>query len=553
MTRMLCVLAASFLAALSCGGPGGSSGLSILPVDYMDLPCDLDSLMPLDQASVRLSIGEYEPLALLLSARDAVEGARVRFSSLPDGVKATLYRVTEHRRRVRGGETVTPYFLEEAESVEMAAGARQVHYIVFKADPGTAPGKTDLQLNVAGTRIKVALEVYPFSLRDDPDYFFGAFCGARDVDIAPAHLADLKARGFDALQFFWGSVAVRLSNENGKLAVDFSRVDRWMEDFKAAGMRGPVVWSMGNDYRSHMENVLAGLFDLPKAEPRAVDGKTTDFADITNPRLNELVKELMTAIRDHSRERAWPEIVFIIYDEPTERLMDEHEDRYRFLKSFWPELRIYGVTMNRIQWARDIAHMTDIFVANGDFAEISALADSLGKSFWLYGSGSSRDAASLRHSYAWTPWKTSARASWFWAYNYSSGDPYDDFDGGLAETSASMVWPPRDPGGPLVFSVSWEGMRETADDMRYLRTLEWMLERSEHPRAAEITAELAQMKDDVPSGRTVRVEGGDAHDRVQVVSSRKYVEIFRRKVAGWIVEMLEVEPARYRGLRPGQN
>ena len=242
--------------------------------------------------------------------------------------------------------------------------------------------------------------------------------------------------------------------------------------------------------------------------------------------------------------------MFIIYDEPTERLMAEHEDRYRLLKSFWPELRIYGVTMNRIEWARDISHMVDIFVANGDFSEISALADSLGKTFWLYGSGSSRDAASLRHSYAWTPWKTGAGASWFWAYNYSNGDPYDDFDGNLAETTAGMVWPPREPDGPLVVSVSWEGMRESADDIRYIRTLEWMLSQIDSPRSAEISAELAGMKETVPYGRTMQVQGGDAHDRVQVVSSRKYVEIFRRKVAGWIKELQETGQSRYAGLTP---
>ena len=123
----------------------------------------------------------------------------------------------------------------------------------------------------------------------------------------------------------------------------------------------------------------------------------------------------MLAIKDHAKADDWPEIVFIIYDEPTERLMEEHEHRYQFIKSFWPELRIYGVTMNRIEWAEDIQHMVDIFVANGDFAEISQLGKHTAKPFWLYGSGSSRDGASLRHRYAWTAWAHDAGASWFWA------------------------------------------------------------------------------------------------------------------------------------------
>jgi hypothetical protein len=276
-----------------------------------------------------------------------------------------------------------------------------------------------------------------------------------------------------------------------------------------------------------------------------VDGKRKIFADISNPRLNELLKELMLAIREHARRMRWPELVFLIYDEPTERLMAEHENRYRFIKSFWPELRIYGVTMNRLEWARAIAHMVDIFVANGDFARIRGLADKTGKPFWLYGSAASRNAASLRHSMAWTPWKFRAEAAWFWAYNYSAGDPYDDFDGPLAESTASMVWPPRRPDGPLVFAVSWEGLREAADDTRYLQTLEWMLARAPGERSERVRAELAAMRESVPTGRFERVQGGDAHDRTQVLSTEKYVESFRRKVAGWILELLAAEPARF--------
>ena len=151
---------------------------------------------------------------------------------------------------------------------------------------------------------------------------------------------------------------------------------------------------------------------------------------------------------------------------------------------------------------------------------------------------------------AWTPWKFRAEATWFWAYNYSAGDPYDDFDGSLAESTARMVWPPRRPGGPLVFAVSWEGMREATDDMRYLQTLEWMLSRSAGEQSERIRTELAAMRESVPTGRFEQVQGGDAHDRVQALSTEKYVESFRRKVAGWILELLAAGRARFPEIVP---
>jgi len=550
MSMRLFFFTAVFFALLCCAPKGPGFKVSITAVDALDLPRPADSLDVLQEPGAAVAVGEYESIAFRLVSDGRLESVPLVLKGLPDGVSVETYRVTPHRRKLRRNREITsPYFLEKETSVTADSGGSEVYYLTFKPGEQAAAGKYRLRLEVAGAGAEFDLTVRPFKLIDDTGFFFGAFCGARDISITPAHLRDLSEHGFDALQFFWGSVSVGLENDNGKLKIDFSKVDQWMEDFKAAGMKGPVVWSMGNDSRSHMENRLAGLFDLPRAKPKTVGGKTTDFADIYNPRLNELVKQLMLAIKERAQAGNWPEIVFIIYDEPTERLMEEHENRYKFLKSFWPELQIYGVTMNRIEWAESMAHMVDIFVANGDFAEISDLGQRTGKPFWLYGSASSRDAASLRHRYAWTAWAHDAQASWFWAYNYGSNDLYDDFDGRLAESSASMVWPPRTPGGPLVFSVSWDGMREAADDIGYLKTLEWMLKQSSSARAGEIGAQLAEIKTAIPEGRTVRVLGGDEHDRVQVLEGRKYVAGLRESVAGWIAELLETEKDLYGRIR----
>ncbi|MBI5085373.1 MAG: hypothetical protein HZB13_12345 [Acidobacteria bacterium] len=532
------------LPAFSAVGDGAKP--MIRAVDYMDLPTAIESLQPLEEAEVSLALDEYEPLALVIHAKRELNSAALQVSGLPAGVSVKLYRLTEHTRvAVEGKERVVrePYFMEERAVIDQARGAKSAYYLVFRAQVDAHPGKYRPRLMLAGASLRVRLTVHPFRLRELGPFFYGAFCGRTDLSITRRHLADLHELGFDALQFFWGSLSVGLSNQAGKLGIDFSLTDRWMEDVKAAGMRGPIVWSLGNDSSSHLETLLAELFHLPMAPPAPNKcDKPKHFADIHNVKLNQLLKELLLAIRAHGREKQWPEIVILIYDEPTECLMAEHEDRYKFIKSFWPEVRIYGVTMNRIAWAEAIAHMVDIFVSNGDYARIRELADRSGKPFWMYSVISSRPAYDVRHTQAWLPWKFGAGGSWFWAYNYYAGNPYDDSDG-YAETTASVVWPAREEGGPLVYSVTWAGMREAVDDMRYLRTLEWMLAQSTSQRAGRIRGDLAAMRESIPKTQVLKPADGDENDKVEATISPKYVKDFRRRVAGWINEMFAAEPA----------
>ena len=91
-------------------------------------------------------------------------------------------------------------------------------------------------------------------------------------------------------------------------------------------------------------------------------------------------------------------------------------------------------------------------------------------------------------------------------------------------------------------------MREAADDMRYIRMLESMLDRSDSGLAGRIEDELERVRNSIPEGRAVQVLGGDAHDTVQQVEGRKYVAALRERVAGWISELLLEEPERFEDL-----
>ncbi len=518
-------LATGALAAAS------STHVKLQIVDRADLPCDIDAISPLDVPELSLALGEYEHLALLVTTAAPFGREQFHFRGLPRGVAVETRVATPHRRRLRGNQEATqPFLVEAAPSVDFQTPGKRVYWLTFHAGPQVKPGRHSATIRLRDASVPLTLTVHPFRLRRDPKVFYGAFCGAKDTEITPQHMVDLHQRGFDALQFFWGSVSVPIENDNGRTKVDFSRMDRWMSALQQAGMKGPVVWSLGNYISSHLENRLSEVFGIPRPAPVTRKRYTLNFSDIHNPELNRRLRDAMLAIRDQATAKKWPEIIFLIYDEPTIALMEEHENRYKFIKSFWPELRIYGVTMDRLALAESIAHMVDIFVSNGDFERISAFAAQTGKPFWLYGSASGNNEVALRRRYAWTAWAHNATAVWFWAYNYHAGDPYDDFDGRSADSSMSVVWPPRTPGGPLVYSVSWDGMREAVDDMAYIQTLEWVLGRSRSSRAREIQLELENIKQAVASATRE-----SATNRVE---AKQFVTRSRRSVAGWIEELL---------------
>jgi len=115
------------------------------------------------------------------------------------------------------------------------------------------------------------------------------------------------------------------------------------------------------------------LYDRPLAEKEPVHGRAARVARLDDEVINRAYKEGVRQFSALVKSKPdWPEIVLLPYDEPTERLMPEAALRYKQIKEVAPELRVYGVTMNRLRWAEQVAPISDILVCNGDFREIAA-------------------------------------------------------------------------------------------------------------------------------------------------------------------------------------
>jgi hypothetical protein len=78
-----------------------------------------------------------------------------------------------------------------------------------------------------------------------------------------------------------------------------------------------------------------------------------------------------------------------------------------------------------------------------------------------------------------------------WSYNYIMGSPYTDLDGNHNESA--YEFPPRGSrkGG---FSINLESMREGIDDLRYVLTLEKLIEEARRRNIPTDSAEAALAK-----------------------------------------------------------
>jgi hypothetical protein len=215
------------------------------------------------------------------------------------------------------------------------------------------------------------------------------------------------------------------------------------------------------------------------------------MAVLDDPRIEQRMVEAFQQLFEHAKTNDWPEIVILPYDEPTERLMNEHKRMVRLFRKHFPKVRLYGVTMNRLKWAEMVLD-TDILVTNGDWARIRALASEHKKQMWCYGSVTTAHGyAGCRWRYGLRPYAFGPDGMWFWCYNFHVADPWNEFDGFTPDSSWVIRWPPLAEGGASTETLAYEGLREATTDVRYAMTLEAALAARKDAKAERVRAAYA--------------------------------------------------------------
>jgi hypothetical protein len=504
-------------------------------------------------AAVTAARGEAEPLSLGVHALADLKGltvsvvppATARGIALPAGAVRVRYVEAAYIRGAsRGAKTavLTGLRVRPIEPLPLVRGTTRQFWIDVSvpasAGAGTYAGEILVE-SEGRPAIRRALSVHvrPYVLQEPSDRFIGAFC-ANAIVPGRETFADWKAHGVEGMLWFWSSLPWPMKTEQGRLTCDFSRTERIIDDRVAAGLTGPVVIALGNDSNGFYEQALCRLYERPLADKRSRGGRTARVARLDDAVINRAYKEGISQLGALVEKKPrWPELVLLHYDEPTERLMPEATLRYTQIKEAAPELRVYGVTMNRLSWAKLLVPISDILVCNGDYAEIAELGRATGKEVWGYsgaqavtGFGGGRFNMGLRL------YRYGLRGHWFWCYDFYVGDPWNEFDGFTGDANWVVAYP-GPTRGHHVPTLAWEGIREAYDDIRYAATLEKLLAERKGRRRNRIAAEYAALLAGLPQGRDRGAFPPDPdHAHAALPSYHRLTEL-RAKLTTWIDQL----------------
>jgi hypothetical protein len=536
-----------------------AAGAAIFVRDY-NLPIYPDSRVSDEElnapALVDAALGTIEPLSFAVHAIEDVQGVEVAVTALrgENGAElpAATVRVLEPAYiRSSGDRSAREAVLAHLRlwpnaPVDVAAGVNRQFWLDVDVPADAPPGEYagSIRVRSAGrpevTR-DVTVRVRSFELVEPDDWFLGSFMTLRPFSPDRDTLADFKRHGIDGMLWFYSESVWRIYRQGDSIVSYFYPLVRIVEDAMAVGMKGPIVIALGNDTVGFYEKRLCELFDRPLRPAEPVDGKTAQVASLDDEVINRLYVEGVRQLLEVAERRNWPEIIVLPYDEPTERLVPEGQHRYDLLKKAFPSLRIYGVTMNTLEWANDLAPMSDILVCNGQHAEIRELAIEKKKGYWGYsGATAVVGAGGARFNMGLRLWRYRMQAHWFWCYNFYSGHPWNEFAG-----IGNANWVTAYPGlraNTHIPTLAWEGIGQGCNDVRYAATLTKLLEEKAGPARDRIAAELDAFREAIPTGRDQTSfgagQGVDQDNFYATLPSYHRLTGLREKLVAWIEDLM---------------
>jgi hypothetical protein len=538
-----------------------AAGAAIFVRDY-NLPIYPESRISDEElqaaAQVEAARDEIEPLSFAVHAMDTLSGLTVDVSALTNADGAQLppvqvqvlepAYVRDPFRREHKEALLSHLRLWPNAPVDVPAGQNRQFWVNVTVPPETEPGEYQGLIRAQATgrpavTREVTVRVRPYILPEPENFFHGAFMTLRPFRPDRETLADFKRHGIDAMLWFYSESAWTIYRQGDSIVQYFHPIVHVIDDAVAVGMKGPIVIALGDDTVGYYERRLCEQFGRPLRPAEPVDGKTAQVAPMDDEVINRLYIEGIRQLLEVARERHWPEIILLHYDEPTERLIPEGQHRYDQIKAAFPDVRVYGVTMDTIEWAEQLAPMCDILVCNGSFQEIHDLGQRLGKDVWGYGgSAASTGSGGARFNMGFRLWKYGFGAHWFWCYNFYSGHPWNEF-GGIGNANWVNAYPGL-KAGKHITTLSWEGIREAHDDVRYCSLLTRLLGEKSGPVRDRIAEAFDAFREQIPAGRDRTsfgaAQGVDQDNFYATLPSYHRLTAMRAKLVGWIDELMQL-------------
>ncbi|PJB67732.1 MAG: hypothetical protein CO096_15575 [Armatimonadetes bacterium CG_4_9_14_3_um_filter_66_14] len=404
--------------------------------------------------------GEYEPMTVAVRSLAALKGVACTISDLagPGRLPASAIEVRAGKcwpQRLGSSWStewrVMPELLEARRNVDVPADTAQEFWLTVRvpddAKPGVYKGTVTVRAANAGkAELPVSVEVLPFRLRPNERpvgmyWYEGKVAG---TPLRDAQVRDMVAHGMTTLTM--GQLQPQIRNENDKLVLDTAELRTFLQDLKRLGINGPIPYA------------TAGLMGQLK---RAFPGKPDEGYDALYVEATSQL-EVVSALADT------PKLLYYPVDEiGNDEARGQKANHECALVAKVPGAVSY-ITVNNYAAGEKWGDTFDIWCGNIVYTkEQESRLLARGKRYMRYGSAYLNDPRKTRASTGFGFYARGAEAMFYWHYQATVQDPFNDLDGGSRDWCAAYPG----PDGELIPTTDWEGIREGVDDMKYIATL----------------------------------------------------------------------------------
>ena len=453
-----------------------------------------------DKLSVFASPDEYEPITFALYGLRDIKGLKVSVSDLKNEKRNIINKNNVDIRVVRSlpfirnekEYNLEPILLEKQPTVDISAQKSAwfwlTAYVPKNSRPGTYAGT--ISLTAPGTKpcdIKLSLKVLPIKLQE-PDVLNGmCFLIPGRKYLYPENLSryfeDMKAHGMNSM---WTWPDFEVKKVDGKLICDFSKfgVTRKEQDY------------FGNSLDEMLTGYLkAGFSKLWIAGSADTFGgmiEQATGAKKMTPEFDQAYVELARQFIAESKKKEWPSFAWHVVDEASKDEPLKYAIYYnKLLKDNFPDIKTFADVGPWNKEDEALFPYIDIMTYACQLKKNIENCKKAGCEFWIYNHGGwGRFNKTDRMNRGIYAWKTGAKGNYDWVYTW------------WIEPKVPPSWHPSfvyvvpAPDGPLP-TVAWEGIREGIDDLRYIYTLDRLIQKAKASGSEGLKAKAAKAETDL--------------------------------------------------------
>jgi len=382
-----------------------------------------------------------------------------------------------------------PQRLWPAYPVDIAKGRSQWFLLNLRTrrgetKPGLYKGEVTIVAGAAHATLPIEVDVLPVDLltMDEAGLSMGGCVGG----LVPFHdvsfQVDYNQNGGNT----WaGSILPEMSLKNGKLVLDWTYMDEWMQGAKKRGMVNFVWFFGGNPYSyPRTMTLLLQLYTLQHPGGKieflkkmsSEEGREKIPADV-----RPLYVDFFRQLYAHYREAGWPEPLVTPFDEPAKWksstkksklppdcigagpwIKAQFKEQCQAIREGAPGLRIYASIHHAVA-GMPFMNDIDVFCTNAieDDAALGDKARAAKRTFWQYSGIYREEPEFARFTFGFYFGVFNSRGSLCWAYNWGPG-----FDTTAGDSWMYAWQTPFD----TIPAPYFEGMREAWDDRRVIET-----------------------------------------------------------------------------------